>query len=108
MVPYRPEPLSDFSNPAVAAEFERALALVCSQLGRRYPMIIGGRPIETTEFIPSVNPSRPDQVVGYAARGGLAEAEAAVDAALKAFPAWSRTPAEVRARIGRASCRERV
>ncbi|WP_374712191.1 L-glutamate gamma-semialdehyde dehydrogenase [Symbiobacterium terraclitae] len=99
MVPYRPEPLSDFSNPAVAAEFERALACVSAQLGKRYPMIIGGRRVDAPESITSVNPSRPDQVVGYAARGGLAEAEVAVDAALEAFPAWSRTPAEVRARI---------
>lgn len=99
MVPYRPEPLSDFSNPAVAAEFERALAFVSAHLGQRYPMIIGGRRVETAEFIRSVNPSWPDQVVGHAARGGLAEAEAAVDAALAAFPAWSRTPAEVRARV---------
>jgi len=99
MVPYRPEPLSDFSNPAAAAEFERALALVSAQLGRHYPMIIGGRRVEATECIRSVNPSRPDQVVGCAARGGLAEAEAAVSAALAAFPSWSRVPAEVRARI---------
>lgn len=99
MIPYRPEPLSDFGDPAVAAAFEQAVAAVGEQLGERYPMIIGERRIEKAESIRSVNPSRPDQVVGDAARGGLAEAEAAVDAALAAFPAWSGTPAEVRARI---------
>lgn len=97
--PYRPEPLSDFRNPAVTAAFEQALAAVKAQLGKRYPMIIAGRRVESGESIVSVNPSQPDQVVGYAARGGVAEAEAAVQAALAAFPAWADTPADVRARI---------
>ncbi|OTA41003.1 MAG: hypothetical protein A6D92_10980 [Symbiobacterium thermophilum] len=62
-------------------------------------MIIGGRRVDSGESIVSVNPSQPEEVVGYAARGGVAEAEAAVQAALEAFPAWADTPAEVRARI---------
>jgi len=96
---FRPEPFSDFKDPAVAAAFEQALAAVKEQLGKRYPMIIGGRRVDAAEAIRSVNPSQPDQVVGYAAKGGLAEAEAAVEAALQAFPAWAATPAEVRARV---------
>jgi len=72
---------------------------VVAQLGKRYPMIIGGRRVDSGESIVSVNPSQPEEVVGYAARGGVAEAEAAVQAALEAFPAWADTPAEVRARI---------
>ena len=99
MEPFRPEPFSDFSNPAVSAAFEQALAAVQAQLGKRYPMIIGGRRVDAAESIRSVNPSQPDQVVGYAAKGGLKEAEAAVEAALQAFPAWGSTPAEVRARV---------
>lgn len=97
--PFRPEPFSDFSKPEVAAAFEQGLATVKEQLGQRYPMIIGGKRVDTGESIASVNPSQPDQVVGYAARGGLAEAEAAVQAAVEAFPAWADTPAEVRARV---------
>jgi len=97
--PYRPEPLSDFTQPAVAAAFQEAITAVGAELGQRYPMRIGGKQVTGAASIPSINPSRPDQVVGYACRGSLAEAEAAVQAAQAAFPAWSRTPADVRARI---------
>ncbi|HEY8348082.1 MAG TPA: L-glutamate gamma-semialdehyde dehydrogenase [Symbiobacteriaceae bacterium] len=99
MIPFRPEPLSDFTDARVAAAFQEAIDTVGRQLGRHYPMRIGGRRVDAPAQIVSVNPSRPDQVVGYAARGSRAEAEAAVQAALAAFPEWSRTPAEVRARI---------
>lgn len=97
--PYHPEPLSDFNQPATAEAFAAAIAAVGQQLGQRYPMRIGGKQVGGAAHIVSVNPSRPDQVVGYACRGSLDEAEAAVQAARAAFAAWSRTPPEVRARI---------
>ncbi len=97
--PFRPEPFSDFSRSDVAEAYAAALARVQSQLGRTYPLIIGGQRRLPTRVIASVNPSQPDQVVGYATQGDQEDAEAAVQAARTAFPAWSRTPAEVRARI---------
>ena len=47
----------------------------------------------------SVNPSQPDQIVGYAAEAGIPEAERAVAAARAAFEKWRRTSFEERCQL---------
>ena len=49
--------------------------------------------------MPSVNPSFPDQIVGYAAEAGIPEAERAVAAARKAFEKWRWTSVEERCQL---------
>ncbi len=86
----------------VAANRERqiaALQALGGRLGRKWPLIIGGRKISDREYVPSVNPARPAQIVGYWAKATAADAEEAVQAARTAFPAWRSTPAEARAAI---------
>jgi RHH-type proline utilization regulon transcriptional repressor/proline dehydrogenase/delta 1-pyrroline-5-carboxylate dehydrogenase len=70
-----------------------------TQLGRKWPVIINGKKISDREYIPSVNPARPSQIVGAWARATVMDAEAAVTAARAAFPAWRATPADDRAKI---------
>ena len=48
---FRNEPFTDFSKPENAAAMERALAEVRAQLGRTYPLIIGGEKITTEKTI---------------------------------------------------------
>jgi RHH-type proline utilization regulon transcriptional repressor/proline dehydrogenase/delta 1-pyrroline-5-carboxylate dehydrogenase len=50
-------------------------------------------------MISSVNPSQPDQIVGYAAEAGIPEADRAVAAARKAFEKWRWTPFEERCQL---------
>ena len=69
------------------------------RVGRKYPLVIGGRKIADRDFIPSVNPAHPTQIVGHWARGTIADAEAAVAAGVAAFPAWRATPVDARARL---------
>ena len=67
--------------------------------------LIGGewRPPSTGEHEPCLNPADTREVIGLWPRSGAADAKAAVDAAAKAFPDWSRTPGPERGRIlGRA------
>ncbi len=98
--PYRPEPYSNHSDPAVKAAFEAAVAAVASSLGGHHPLVIGGEAVDTKRRIESVNPSKPAQVVGTVASAGAAEADRALDAAWAAFPAWASLSAEARARCG--------
>ena len=62
------------------------------------------RPIETELYIdgeigkasdggtyPIHNPARPDELVGHAAKATVADVDAAVAAATRAYPAWSKT-----------------
>lgn len=90
------EPFTDFSHGRHAHEMQAALQWVEDQLGREYALVIGGERVTTSETFASVNPARPEQVIGVHPKGGVAEAGAAVNAALKAFETWRFTPLEER------------
>ena len=96
--PFRNEPFTDFSQPENAKAFQAALDLVKSEIGRTYPLVIGGERIMLDETFPSLNPARPDEVLGYFAKANEEHAEQAVQAAVKGFETWKRVPAEERAR----------
>lgn len=98
LIPYKPESYVDFSEPGPRQKMLDALKLVESQLGRNYPLRIGGKKIETPARIESVNPAKIDQVVGTTAKAGLEHAQAAIAAADEAFKTWSRVPPDIRAR----------
>ncbi len=96
--PFRNEPLTDFSQPAAEAAFRAALERVQSEIGRTYPLVIGGDRRILAQTFPSLNPSRPREVLGHFAMGGVEDAEAAVAAASDAFSTWQYTPVATRAR----------
>ncbi|WP_069805769.1 L-glutamate gamma-semialdehyde dehydrogenase [Thermogemmatispora onikobensis] len=95
--PFRNEPLTDFSRPENRRAQEEALAQVRSELGRTYPLIIGGQHIQNSETFASVNPAQPDQVIGYFPRATLDQVDQAVRAAAEAFEQWKHIPAHERA-----------
>ena len=95
--PFKNQPLIDFTDPKHVASMEAALAAVEKQFCQKYPLIIGGKPFETGDLLPSINPSQQDQVLGSFHRANQAFAEKAVDAGWKAFHDWSRLPARRRA-----------
>src|SRR5437867_843593 len=55
------------------------------------PVLIEGTPVPTTDLLTSVDPGEFATAVCRAGRAGPAEAERAVDAALRALPAWRAT-----------------
>ncbi len=93
------EPLTDFTRPENRRAQQEALDQVTARLGGQYPLIIGGEAVWSGKTLLSHSPSQPDLLVGTVAAAGPAEAERALQAAARAFPAWSRTPAAARARI---------
>jgi len=95
--PFVNEPMIDFSKEENAKKMRAAIEKVRAELGREYDMVIGGKRLRTTEKIRSINPSKPSQVVGVHQNAGKAEVEPAMQAALGAFPAWSRRTPEERA-----------
>ncbi|MBS0662632.1 MAG: proline dehydrogenase family protein [Verrucomicrobia bacterium] len=89
---------TDFSLAANREQQRRALAQYeSSQLGRKWPLVINGRKVSDRPFLPSVNPARPSQVVGYWAKGTVQDADDAVAAAVAYFPKWRATPVADRA-----------
>lgn len=61
-----------------------------------YPNLIDGRPIDSTERAPDINPSNLHDVVGEFARGSARDAELAIAAAKQAFPKWSHATPQAR------------
>jgi 1-pyrroline-5-carboxylate dehydrogenase len=94
--PFVNEAFLDFTDASIKRQMEDALATVESELGREYDLIIGGRRIQTTGKIRSVNPARPTQLVGIHQMADAEHAEPAMQAAQKAFATWSTTPVEER------------
>jgi len=94
--PFVNEAFLDFTDASIKRQMQDALATVESELGREYDLIIGGRRIQTTGKIRSVNPARPAQLVGIHQMADAEHAEPAMQAAQKAFATWSTTPVEER------------
>ena len=104
----RPLPAGAFVNAAntdfsLAANREKQRVALqhyeSAQLGKKWPLVINGRKISDRPFLPSVNPARPSQVVGYWAKGTVQDADDAVAAAVAYFPKWRATPVAERAAI---------
>jgi 1-pyrroline-5-carboxylate dehydrogenase len=96
--PFINEPYSDFSIEENAASYLRAIEVVRSQLGQHYPLIIGGRSIDTDDHIESVNPANPSEVIGTVASATPETADEAIAAAWDGFAVWSAMSAAARAR----------
>lgn len=88
--PFTNERVKDFKDPADREAMKAALATVKGRLGAEYPLVVDGKHIETEKKIRSLNPADPSQVVGIVSSASQAEANAAVDAAARAFESWKR------------------
>ena len=97
--PYDNAPLTNFALPENQEKMRAALREQRKQFGRKVPLTINGEKIWTDKMFSSVNPSQPDQIVGYAAEADIPEAERAVAAARAAFEKWRRTSFEQRCEL---------
>ena len=96
---FRNEPFTDFTKEENAQAMREAIAKVQSELGREYPLVIGGERITTGSFLESINPANRTQVVGRFNKATKELASRAVEDAAKAFETWKNTPAADRAAL---------
>lgn len=94
---FRNEPFTNFTIEANAQAYRQALQTVQGQLGQTYPLVIDGEAILTDDTSTSINPGKPQQVVGRFAKATPAHAAQAVEAAARAFETWRYVPAVERA-----------
>ncbi|MDQ2868583.1 MAG: proline dehydrogenase family protein [Verrucomicrobiota bacterium] len=80
-------------------EMRASLRAVRQQFGRKFPLTINGEKLPGDRWAPSVNPSIPDEIVGYTADADVRDADRAIAAARAAFPGWSSAPFAQRARL---------
>lgn len=93
------EPLTDFSKEENAASMRAAIEKVRGQLGREYPLVIGGERINTEGKLEAINPANRTEVVGTFQKATKELANRAVETAYETFQTWRNTPAEERAQL---------
>lgn len=96
--PFQNEPYVKFAEEKPNRLMREALAKVAADLGKTYPIVIGGKEHSGDNLAASVNPARTSQVVGFTPDGTPQLADHAVEVAAEAFKSWSRVPVEERAR----------
>src|SRR5262249_41674487 len=96
---YENAPLTNFALSENQEKMRTTLREQRKLFGRKVPLTINGEKIWTDKMFSSVNPSQPDQIVGYAAEAGIPEAERAIAAARAAFEKWRRTSFEERCQL---------
>jgi len=92
------EPVTDFSRAENRDRMRKALTSVRKRLGRRYPIIVAGEDVWTDAEIVSLNPARPDEIVGRQCAAGTDQVRQAVDAARLVWRHWRETSPEWRGR----------
>ncbi len=91
------EPFADFTRIEIRESFQKALAEVKQNLGKTYPLSIGGKDVTTSDTIASVNPAAPEEIIGHVCQASTTEIDWALAAARSAFPAWKTRSAAERA-----------
>lgn len=94
---FRTEQYVDFSKPENRAAMLKAIEKVNKEMGKHYPLVIGGKKVTTREKKKSYNPANASEVVGVVSYAGRKEADMAMAAAKKAFETWKFVPAAERA-----------
>src|SRR4051812_29287919 len=96
---YENAPLVNFVHEENQEKMRAALRDMRARFGKKYPLFIDGEEVWTEKFLPSLNPTKPSEVVGYIAEAEIVEAERAVKAAKRAFEDWCRVSVEHRAQL---------
>ena len=99
MIPYKHEPLTDFSIEENRKKYLEALKKVESELGKDYPLIVGGERITTEDKITSYNPANKTEVVGRVSKANKEIAEKAMQIADETFNTWKKVDPVIRAEI---------
>jgi len=96
---FRNEPFTDFSVEENAAAMRAAIEKVKSELGREYPLVIGGERIINEKKLDSFNPANKTEVVGRFQKATAEQAKQAVETANQTFKTWRYVAPEERAKI---------
>ena len=98
---FRNEPFTDFSKEENAQAMRNALEKVRAELGREYPLVIGGERLTTESKLDSFNPANRTQLVGRFNKATKELASQAVEKAAEQPPrSVFRETISARARSG--------
>jgi 1-pyrroline-5-carboxylate dehydrogenase len=93
---FRTESFTDYTRPENETAMRTALDKVKAEIGKTYPMMIGGEAVEHTNTLATINPSRPAEVLACFPNGDAQHADRAIEAATEAFESWRFVAVEER------------
>jgi 1-pyrroline-5-carboxylate dehydrogenase len=96
---FRNEPFTDFTKEENAAAMRAAIEKVRGEVGKEYPLVIGGERIKTGDTLESINPANRTQVVGKFHKATKELANRAVETAAATFETWRNVPAQERVQL---------
>ncbi|HVE71157.1 MAG TPA: L-glutamate gamma-semialdehyde dehydrogenase [Thermoanaerobaculia bacterium] len=96
---FRNEAFTDFGREEEARAMRAAIEKVSGELGREYPLVIGGERVTGERKFESLNPAKKTQVVGRFQKATEEQARRAVETAHETFSTWRDTPPDERAGI---------
>lgn len=97
-VEFKNEVFTNFNDEQNNKEYDAALKKVEKELGKSYPLVIGGQKIKTVREVVSVNPALHSQVIGTVSQGDRDLAEQAIQTAASTFETWKQVDPNGRAR----------
>ncbi|MGH8581079.1 MAG: proline dehydrogenase family protein [Gammaproteobacteria bacterium] len=95
---FRNQPRHRFTARTERLAFHSAIATVRKLLGQSYGLAIGGESLDSDDHLISLNPARPEEIVGKVAQATPEHVERAVEVAASALEPWSALKMERRAR----------
>lgn len=96
---FKNEPLTDFGTEPNRKVMEAAITKIRGEVGRQYPLVIGGERITGLKTISTINPARKSETLGSFQKATKALVNRAVEVAATTFESWKRQPVEVRAGV---------
>lgn len=96
---FKNEPFTDFSKKKNRKDFQKALEKIRTRIGQEYPIVIGDEKLYTDEKNFSLNPSRPDEVVGVFQKATPEMGDKAIKTAFETFQTWKNVAPKKRADI---------
>ncbi len=79
--------------------YEKAQEQIRSEFGKKYPMVIGGKEIKTSQTIRHISPIDTRIVLGHLPSGSTIHVRQAIAAAKKAFESWGKIGWQERVRL---------
>jgi 1-pyrroline-5-carboxylate dehydrogenase len=97
MKKFKNEPFTNFKNAKNRALMQKALRKVKGQMGREYPLIIGGKRKKARQKLKSIDPSDGTTLIGTYQKADKKLANLAIETAYREFCTWKYVPAAKRA-----------
>ncbi|MFD1360916.1 L-glutamate gamma-semialdehyde dehydrogenase [Lentibacillus salinarum] len=90
VAPFQNDAPTDWKKTENKDNLNKNLEFVKSELGQKYPLLIGGKEVLTDNNLASYNPAAHNEVIGYVSQAGGDHIETAISAARSAYESWGQ------------------